>query len=68
MQKVGFVGLGIMGKPMVRNLLKAGFPVTVYDIVEDAVKTLAAEGATPAKSAKNLSLASTPMTLRPRHS
>ena len=54
MQKVGFVGLGIMGKPMVRNLLKAGFPVTVYDIVEDAVKTLAAEGATPAKSAKEV--------------
>ena len=54
MQKVGFVGLGIMGKPMVRNLLKAGFPVTVYDIVEDAVKTLAAEGATPVKSAKEV--------------
>jgi len=54
MQKVGFVGLGIMGKPMVRNLLKAGFPVTVYDIVEDAVKTLAAEGATPAKSAREV--------------
>lgn len=54
MKKIGFVGLGIMGKPMVRNLLKAGFPVTVYDIVEDAVKTLVAEGAKGASSAKEL--------------
>ncbi|MBQ7723074.1 MAG: 2-hydroxy-3-oxopropionate reductase, partial [Selenomonadaceae bacterium] len=30
MRKVGFIGLGIMGKPMVRNLLKAGIAVTVY--------------------------------------
>ena len=30
---IGFVGLGIMGKPMVRNLLKADYNVTVFDIV-----------------------------------
>lgn len=54
MKRIGFVGLGIMGKPMVRNLLKAGFSVTVYDIVADAVKALVAEGATGASSAKEV--------------
>ena len=54
MKKIGFVGLGIMGKPMVRNLLKAGFAVTVYDIVEDAVKALVEEGAKGASSAKEV--------------
>ncbi|MDR7393526.1 MAG: NAD(P)-binding domain-containing protein, partial [Armatimonadota bacterium] len=29
--RVGFVGLGIMGKPMARNLLRAGYPVTVHN-------------------------------------
>lgn len=54
MKRIGFVGLGIMGKPMVRNLLKAGFSVTVYDIVADAVKALVAEGAKGASSAKEV--------------
>ncbi|BEU88299.1 hypothetical protein TAMA11512_17630 [Selenomonas sp. TAMA-11512] len=40
-KKVGFIGLGIMDRPMVRNLLKAGFDVTVFDIVEAAVKEMA---------------------------
>jgi len=31
MKKIGFIGLGIMGKPMALNLVKAGFPVTVYN-------------------------------------
>lgn len=56
MKRIGFVGLGIMGKPMVRNLLKAGFSVTVYDIVADAVKALVAEGATGASSAKEVAI------------
>ncbi|MGO4404850.1 NAD(P)-dependent oxidoreductase [Bosea sp. RAF48] len=47
---VGFIGLGTMGREMARNLLKAGHKVTVFDIVGDAVATLAAEGAKPAKS------------------
>jgi len=42
---VGFIGLGIMGKPMAKNLLKAGLSLSVYDINSDAVKELAAEGA-----------------------
>ncbi len=29
--KIGFIGLGIMGRPMVRNLLKAGYPLVIYD-------------------------------------
>ncbi len=47
---VGFIGLGTMGREMVRNLLKAGHAVTVFDIVEDAVAALAAEGAIAATS------------------
>ena len=49
-EQIGFVGLGIMGRPMVRNLMKAGYSVTVYDIVADAVEELASEGAIPATS------------------
>ena len=49
--EIGFVGLGIMGKPMVRNLMKADYNVTVYDIVAEAVEELASDGATPASSA-----------------
>jgi 2-hydroxy-3-oxopropionate reductase len=49
--EIGFVGLGIMGKPMVKNLIKADYAVTVYDIVAEAVEEMATEGATPASSA-----------------
>nr|WP_256625980.1 2-hydroxy-3-oxopropionate reductase [Selenomonas ruminantium] len=48
MSKVGFIGLGIMGKPMVRNLLKAGIETTVYDINKEAMQELAEEGANTA--------------------
>src|SRR5690606_11205918 len=48
--RVGWIGLGIMGKPMARNLLKAGYPLTVYNRSRAAVEELAAEGATPAAS------------------
>ena len=51
-KKVGFVGLGIMGKPMVRNLMKAGYEVTVCDLVAAAVKEVEKDGAKPARSAK----------------
>jgi 2-hydroxy-3-oxopropionate reductase len=49
--KVSFVGLGIMGKPMSRNLLKAGHELFVYDIVSDSVAELAGAGATACGSA-----------------
>lgn len=50
--KVGFIGLGIMGKPMVRNLLKAGYEVVAFDVMEANVKEAAADGAVPAQSSK----------------
>ena len=51
---VGFVGLGIMGRPMVRNLLKAGYSLTVYDIVGSAVEEMVTEGAAAASSAREV--------------
>ena len=36
-EQIGFVGLGIMGKPMAKNLLKAGYEVVAYDIVGEDV-------------------------------
>ncbi len=42
---VGFIGLGIMGQPMARNLLRAGYRVVVRDIVAAAVEALVVEGA-----------------------
>ena len=50
--KIGFIGLGIMGKPMVRNLLKAGHEVIVFDIVKENVENVVASGAKAAASAK----------------
>lgn len=48
--KIGFIGLGIMGKPMAKNLLNAGYDVTVYDIFEGPIAELVAEGATASDS------------------
>lgn len=45
---IGFIGLGIMGLPMARNLLKAGYKVSVYNRSPEKVKTLQLEGATTA--------------------
>ena len=45
MNKIGFVGLGIMGKPMSKNLLKAGHKLVVYDIVPAAVEEVKKAGA-----------------------
>ena len=42
---IGFVGLGIMGKPMARNLMKAGYSLTIYNRSRSAMDELAAEGA-----------------------
>ncbi len=49
-EQIGFIGLGIMGKPMARNLMQAGYALTVYDIVGEPVEELATEGAKPASS------------------
>ncbi len=42
---IGFIGLGIMGKPMARNLMAAGYGLIVLDIVSEAVDELVTEGA-----------------------
>ena len=44
-KKIGFIGLGIMGMPMARNLIKAGFDVTVYNRTVSKAERLANEGA-----------------------
>lgn len=56
--QVGFIGVGVMGRPMVSNLLKAGFPCTIYDINPVPVEALVAEGATPAQSAAEVAKSS----------
>jgi len=43
--RVGFVGLGIMGKPMARNLLRAGYPLTVHNRSRPPVEELVSQGA-----------------------
>jgi 2-hydroxy-3-oxopropionate reductase len=50
MLKVGYIGLGLMGKSMARNILKAGFPLIVHNRSKEAVHELTAEGAQPADS------------------
>jgi 2-hydroxy-3-oxopropionate reductase len=47
---VGFIGLGVMGKPMAKNLLGAGYPLTVYDINRPPVEELVQDGAVRASS------------------
>jgi 2-hydroxy-3-oxopropionate reductase len=48
--RVGYIGLGLMGKSMARNILKAGFPLTVHNRSQAAVIELVAEGAQPGQS------------------
>jgi len=50
MLTVGYIGLGLMGKSIARNILKAGFPLVVHNRSRAAVDELAAEGARPASS------------------
>ena len=54
MKKIGFVGLGIMGKPMAKNLLKAGYELVVFDINQEAVAEVVAAGAVKAVNAKEV--------------
>ena len=51
---VGFIGLGIMGRPMAQNVLKAGFPLRVYDLLPQSMQTLVNAGAQAAASPKDL--------------
>lgn len=52
--KIGCIGLGIMGKPMAKNLLKAGYDLVVNDINKDAVNELVKAGAASAASPKEI--------------
>ncbi|MBE7536101.1 MAG: NAD-binding protein [Anaerolineales bacterium] len=54
MLKVGYIGLGLMGKSMARNILKAGFPLVVHNRSRAAMEELVAEGATAAESPKEV--------------
>jgi len=49
-ERIGFIGLGNMGRPMSSNLARKGFPLTVFDTRPGQVELLAALGARPAKS------------------
>ena len=52
--KVGFIGLGIMGRPMAKNLVKAGHNVVVFDFNKEAVEDLVACGASSAANGKEV--------------
>jgi 2-hydroxy-3-oxopropionate reductase len=52
--KIGFIGLGIMGKPMAKNLLKAGHELLVFDVVKDNVDNVVSAGAKSASSAADV--------------
>ena len=52
--KIGFIGLGIMGKPMASNLLRAGYEVTVYNRSKGSVRELLSKGAKSANSPEEL--------------
>jgi 2-hydroxy-3-oxopropionate reductase len=54
MKKIGFIGLGIMGKPMALNLVKAGYELTVYDIVSERMEDLLKAGARRGSSSKDV--------------
>ena len=54
MAKIGFVGLGIMGKPMAGHLIKAGHEVSVYDLNSAPVQELSSKGASACKSNKEV--------------
>jgi 2-hydroxy-3-oxopropionate reductase len=55
--KIGFIGLGIMGKPMAKNLMKAGYSIVVHNRSRAKVDEIAKEGATPAGSSKEVASA-----------
>ena len=54
MARIGFIGLGIMGKPMAKNLLKAGHSLVVYDIMPAGADEVAAAGAVKGSSPKDV--------------
>ncbi len=58
MERIGFIGIGTMGRPMSANLVKADYPMTVYDVVADATRPVVELGARAAGSIAELTEAS----------
>jgi 2-hydroxy-3-oxopropionate reductase len=58
-ETIGFIGLGLMGRPMARNLLKAGYPLVVNSRSQGPVNELVAAGATRASSPSEVAAAAT---------
>jgi 2-hydroxy-3-oxopropionate reductase len=54
MERIGFIGLGIMGSPMAQHLIKAGYPLTVLDRVSELQKAVVAVGAQAGTSPKQV--------------
>ncbi|HLV09465.1 MAG TPA: 2-hydroxy-3-oxopropionate reductase [Halanaerobiales bacterium] len=54
MKKIGFIGVGIMGKPMAKNLIDAGYEMIVYDINQETMKEVITYGAKEGTSPKNI--------------
>lgn len=54
MEKIGFIGLGAMGGPMAKNLIKKGFALTVFDILPERVEPLKGMGAEGAESCREV--------------
>ncbi len=57
-QRIGFIGLGLMGQPMASNLMKAGFPLTFYARHPEKVQALVSAGATLVPSSRAVGAAS----------
>ena len=58
MERIGFIGIGAMGRPMASNIVKAGYPLTVFDVVADATKSVVELGASAAGSVAEVAEAS----------
>ena len=52
--KIGFIGLGIMGKPMAKNLLKAGYDLVAFDVVKPNLDEVVAAGAEKGSSSADV--------------
>ena len=57
MKKIGFIGLGIMGKPMAKNLLRAGYELTAYDVRPEPLREIVEAGARAGSSAAGVAAA-----------
>ena len=56
MIRIGFIGLGIMGKPMAKNLLKAGYELVVYDVVAGPLAEVHWESSAPTEALGRMSI------------